>query len=214
MAFAFMVDDVSAMTRWHSILKPRSPLAHLPVQSDSDRGVIVRDRDDLGLAMILVRKGKEAALAQRIREHFHLELPRGPHRRVAGHLALAGVGPGAWLATHDRSGNALVWDLRAAIGDLASITDQSDGYVVLQLEGPRVHATLEKLLPVDLHPKVFEAGQVAVTAAGHIGATLWRLADGEDNKTAFEVAVFRSMAQDFWRLLCKSAAEFGIGVTV
>lgn len=161
----------------------------------NSHGVIVHDRDGLGISTVLVRKAKHEALAQRLREHFSIELPQGPQRTTAGDLALAGTGPGAWLAMHERSGNALAVHLRETIGDLASISDQSDGYAVLRVSGPKIRDALCKLVPVDLHPHAFKIGDVASTVAAHIGATLWRLEDGANNSPVFEVAVFRSLVE-------------------
>lgn len=193
----------------HPILVPRVPFADLPVVPAAGRGVIVSDREGLGLATVLVRNGRSAALAQRMRERFSIELPRGPYRTTAGDLSMAATGPGTWLATFERGGNAFAVSLREMIGDLASVSDQSHGYAVLGLAGPSVRDTLCKLVPVDVHPRAFKIGDVAATAAAHIGATLWRIEDHADGSPAFEIAVFRSLATSFWHALFESAAEFG-----
>lgn len=197
------------MSELHPMLVPRAPFADLPVAPAARRGVIVSDRDGLGLATVLARKGQSEALAQRMRERFRIELPHGPRRATARDIALAGTGPGAWLASCEQGGNAFAVSLREAIGDLASVSDQSDGYAVLRLSGLRVRDTLCKLVPVDVHPRVFNVGDVAVTVAAHIGATLWRLEDQTPGSPVFEIAVFRSFATSFWRALFESAAEFG-----
>lgn len=191
------------------ILFPRGPFVDLPVSASSGRGVIVSDRDGLGLATVLARRGKSAALAQRMREHFNIELPREPYRATAGPFALAGTAPGAWLATFEQGGNAFAVRFREIVGDLASVSDQSDGYAVLRLTGPKVRDALCKLVPVDVHPRVFKVSDVAVTVAAHIGVTLWRLEDHADGSPVFEIAVFRSLAASFWQVLSESAAEFG-----
>jgi len=58
------------------------------------------------------------------------------------------------------------------------------------------------LVPLDLHPAVFPPGSAAVTLAGHIPLTLWRLEDG------FELAVPRSYSHDFQHMLAQSATGF------
>ncbi len=194
------------------VLVPRAPFAGLPFKSADGKGVIAHDRDGLGIATVLVRKGKTAALARRLRERFGIELPEGPQRAAAGDMALAGTGVGAWLATREEGGNAFAVSLREAIGDLASISDQSDGYAVLRLWGPRVRDTLAKLVPVDVHPGAFKIGAVAATVTAHIGATLWRLEDAGDGSPVFEITVFRSLAESFWHVLTESAAEYGLVV--
>jgi len=200
------------MSNPYPALISRAPFADHPVNPSELHGVTVSDRDGLGLAIVLVRKDKTAALAERIRSHFDIELPQGPQRTTAGELALAGTGPGAWLATSERGRTALAQSLRETIGDLASVSDQSDGYAVLRLSGPKLRATLCKLIPIDVHPRTFRIGDAATTVAAHIGVTVWRLEDGPDGSPVFEIAMYRSYAGSFWHALSYSAAEFGIVV--
>jgi sarcosine oxidase subunit gamma len=171
--------------------------------------VVATERDGLGIATVLLRKGQAAALGQRIRERFGIELPREPRRTAAGDIAIAGIGREAWLATRENGGNAFAGSLKEALGGLASVTDQSDGYAVLRLTGPRLRDALAKMLPIDVHPRAFKIGDVAATVAFHVGATLWRLDDGADGAPIIEVAIFRSLAGTFWHALSDSAAEFG-----
>lgn len=196
------------MSELHSTLVHRAPFASLPVPATQGAGVIASDRDGLGLATVLVRKGQHEALAHRVREKFSLELPRGPHRSASGDVAFIGTAPGAWLAIHERVGNAFANILADATAGLASISDQSDGYAVLRLRGPRVREALCKLVPIDLHPNAFAVGAVAATVASYIGTTIWRL-DDQAGSAVFEMAVYRSMADSFWSALSASAAEFG-----
>jgi heterotetrameric sarcosine oxidase gamma subunit len=193
------------------LLVPRSAFTTLaPIAAGP--GVIVSDRDGLGLATVLVRKGRTDALAARVKERFNIDLPHGPQR--AGHdgVAFAGTGPETWLVTGETGGNALAASLRDAIGEHAAVVDQSDGYAVLRITGPKVRETLAKGVPLDLHPRAFRVGDTAVTAISHIVAILWRLEDAEDGTPVFEVAVFRSLAGSFWDWLAESSAEFGVNV--
>lgn len=196
----------------NSALTPVAPFEGLPALSAAGRGVIATDRDGLGLATVLVRKGRAEALSQRVRDRFGIDLPQGPRLTSAGDLTFAGTGPGAWLAIRESGGNAFASSLRDAIGDLASISDQSDGYAVLRLTGPKLRDTLAKIVPIDVHPRAFAPGDVASTVASHMGATLWRLQDADDGSQVFEVAVFRSLAVSFWHALSQAAAEFGLAV--
>jgi sarcosine oxidase subunit gamma len=203
---------MSSMTDINAAFLPSPPFAGLPIIPTEGVGVVVRERDGLGLATVLARKGKQLALAQRVRERFGMDLPQGPHRGASGDIAFAATGPGAWLASHERRGNGFARDLAAALADMASISDQSDGSAVLRLSGPRIRDALGKLVPVDVHPGAFKVGDVANTVAAHMGATLWRLEDDADGSAVFEIAVFRSLADSFWGALSESAAEFGFRV--
>ena len=118
--------------------------------------------------------GRRAALAQRVREHFAIELPRGPRRHAAGAVAFAGIAPQAWLATSE-AGEGFAASLTETIGELAAVADQSSGYALLRLTGPKVRDALAKLVPIDLHERSFAPDDVAVTLAAQVGITLWRL---------------------------------------
>ena len=179
-------------------LTPRSAFAGIPLGELHSAGrLVVEDRDGLGLATVLVGKNKHDALRQRMTERFGIALPGGPKRVVAGPIAFAGVSVGAWLAVREGAGNAFALQLREALGDLAAISDQSDSLAGLRLRGPAARETLARMLPLDMHPRAFRTGDVAVTMAEHIGVTLWRLDDDSSGHAAFEIAVYRSYAADF-----------------
>jgi heterotetrameric sarcosine oxidase gamma subunit len=187
-------------------LSPRAPFTDAPFSASSASGVLVSGRDGLGIATIRPRKGRVAALAQLTRTRFGIDLPAGPKRTAAGGIAFASMGPAAWLATCEQGGNAFAASLEEALGYSASITDQSDGYAVLLMTGPKVRDVLARLLPLDLHPRSFKQDDVASTVAAHMGVILWRLADASDGSPVFELAVFRSFAASFWRALSINGA--------
>ena len=193
----------------NSTLVTRTALGQQLIQTAASRGVNIVERSELGLASLHVRKDKGAALIQRVHESFQIELPQKPHRAFAGDVAFAGIGPSAWLAMHNYAGNAFVVSLRKTLGELASVCDQSDGYVVLRVSGRRVRDAMTRLVPIDLHPRAFKSGDVSVTVAAHIGVTLWRL-DDDAGSEVFEIAVFRSFAESFSRALCASISALDI----
>ncbi len=190
-----------------SAFAPQSPFAGLPLAAAAGGGVLVSDRDGLGLAAVLVRKGRLAALGARLRDRFGIELPDGPRRMAAGEIAFAGTSPGAWLATCENGANSFAASLEEALGGLASVSDQSDGYAVLRLTGQGLRQALVRLVPIDVHPRMFRPGDVAATVAAHIGVTFWRLEDGADGAPVFEIAVFRSLAKSLWHAIGESAAQ-------
>jgi methylglutamate dehydrogenase subunit D len=175
--------------------------------SPRGRGLVATERDGLGLASLSVRRGQRAALAQRMSAHFGVELPGGTRRISAAGVAVAGVGPDRWLVSCENAGNAFSSTLKSAVGDAASVVDQSDAYAVIRLAGGTLRETLAKLVPIDLHPRAFGVGCVAGTLLGHIGALLWRLADGAEGEAVFEVAVDRSQSGNLWHELSQHAAE-------
>lgn len=186
------------------MLVPRTPFPAAPAELFG-RGVSILDRRGLGLASVLARKDRTSVLARRVREHLSLELPKGAERCAAGSVALAGTGPGAWLASCENGHGSFATSLHEIIGDLAAVSDQSAGYAVSRLSGPRVPAILSKLVPLDLDARVFKPGHVATTAAAHVGIVLWRLDEIDCALPCFEIAVRRSLAGSFWDALLTSA---------
>jgi heterotetrameric sarcosine oxidase gamma subunit len=172
-------------------------------------GVLLSEHAGLALAAVMVRKGAGEALTRRVHVVFGLDLPTTPRRSARGSLAFVWAGAGHWLAvTEGGDGSSFEKLLRDDLATLASISDESDGRAVLRIAGARARDALAKGVPVDLNPRVFTAGDAAVTTVGHIGVHLWQL----DEAPTYEFAVFRSYAAAFWRWLIDSAAEFGVAV--
>jgi len=160
--------------------------------------VTVSEPRSLAVATVMARKGVEDAA---IGAALGLAAPSRPGRTANGDLALIATGPGVWLALAEQPGEAWPEGLEARLGGLASVSDQSGGYVVWRVAGPGAAALLQKGVAIDLHPDAFSPGAAAVTVIAHIGVILWRLEAAE----AFEIAVFRSYAHDFQHWLGSQA---------
>ena len=80
--------------------------------------------------------------------------------------------------------------------DGAAVTDQTGGWATLTLSGPAAVDALMRLVPLDLRLAAFPVGRSVRVPLNHIGMVLLRT--GED---AFELMVFRSMAQTAWHEL-------------
>lgn len=161
-------------------------------------------------ALVIARKGQMDALASAVREAYGAALPEGP--RCAGDtVVFVGIGHGQWLALRPGSedGFAFETELRARLGNLASLSDQTDARVAIGVAGPRARDLLAKLLPVDLDARAFPAGSVASSVLGHISATVLH----SDQGPSFEIFVSRSYAESLWRAMVDSGTEFGIDVT-
>ncbi len=145
------------------------------------------------------------------------EMPLGPMTSLqpfAGKLAVLskalkkahGVGfpgPGQSLSAN---GVSVIWAGREqafllgatadpSLATLAAVTDQSDGWAVMLLQGPKGAAALARLCPLDLRPGSFPVGQVARSQLQHVPALIQRTAAG------FQIMVFRSMARTAWHEL-------------
>ncbi len=162
-------------------------------------------RDDLMLASLCADKGRLDALRDAVKRAYGVGLPAPGTREEGRDIALVWNGPDHWLAVTERGrGRDLEQELKSIVTGLASVTDQSDGRVVIQISGTRARDVLAKGVPVDLHPRVFGPGAVAITHASHIGVVLWQL----DAAPTYELAMFRSYAHSFADWLAHAAAEF------
>lgn len=161
------------------------------------------ERQGLVLLALAPKQGRRDALAERLQSLHGLDLPAGPRASFAPGAALIATGPATFLLTLDEGDAAAAM---AGLDDLATLTDQSDGYGVLRLTGPGTFETLAKGISIDFHPGAFGPGGAAVTACAHMGAILWQV----DDTPTVDIAVFRSMAGSFWHFIEASGAAGGI----
>jgi methylglutamate dehydrogenase subunit D len=196
-----------------SSLTAHSGLEHVlaahGTQTHGDAGVMVALGRAPALAMVMVRRTRLPALVACVREAFGLEIANRPRCVIAGPIGFVWAGPGQWLAMHeDPDGATLERRLRAALGPLASVSDQSDGRIVMRVGGSRARDLLAKGVPIDLHPMAFGPGDAAVTIVAHIGAHIWQV----DETPTYELIVARSYAAAFLEWLLDAAAEFGVSL--
>lgn len=89
----------------------------------------------------------------------------------------------------------------SGLADHAAMTDQSDAWAVVRLEGSTATDVLARLIPADLRSSVFRRGHTARTELMHMTASVTRVGD-----KAFQIMVFRSMSETLIHDL-KSAME-------
>jgi heterotetrameric sarcosine oxidase gamma subunit len=177
-------------------------------KTEGSPGVTIAERSDLGLATIACRNGQDDGLKASVREAYGVDLPPTSTMARGKDVSFIGVGPGQWLAVSETLENqALADDLIAKLKGLASIADQSDGRAVIRLSGPRARDVLAKGLAIDLDPRVFPEDGAVTSTISHMGVQLW-----QEGPESYDIALFRSVAESFWRWLTASAAEFGYEV--
>jgi sarcosine oxidase subunit gamma len=157
----------------------------------SRAGVTFEERTS-GLATVQIGNAPYAAFTERAQSSFGVVPPQSPRRAAHNGLSFVGIGPGNWLAVREKNPAALTQDLAQAFDGIASVSDQSSGYVVVRLSGPRARALLQAGLPIDLDPAVFSEESAAVSVIAHIGVIVW-----QNEAEVFEIAFFRSMADSF-----------------
>ncbi len=176
-------------------------------RAGAEPGLVVRECAGLGLASVHARRGALERVAAAARAAFGVDLPLTPRAADGPGLTFIWSGPGQWIAEFPAPVDVEAL-LGAALGETAAICDQSDSRTVIDVAGPRVREVLAKGVPIDLHPDAFGVGDVAVTAAHHVGLQIRQLSAAP----GYRLSVPRSYAGSFWSWLEHSAAEFGYEV--
>lgn len=158
------------------------------------------------LVSVIARRQGSAAVAAAVQEYFGLVLPQQPRAVFANAAHDFGFGfgflwcgPGHWLAMSDGAAdtNSLEQQLQEKLAGLAAICDQSGSRVLFSVQGPAARSVLAKGLGVDLHPRSFQPGHVAMSSIGHMGVQLWQV----DATPEYRLLVARSYAGSFRRWL-------------
>ncbi|MBR9842368.1 MAG: sarcosine oxidase subunit gamma [Rhodobacteraceae bacterium] len=133
------------------------------------------------LTSLATRTGQEKALSVALKDAHGMALP-GVNRATGkegaralwfgkGQVMLIGPEADADLAPH------------------AAMTDQSDAWAMVRLEGAAAEDVLARLVPVDLRRAVFKRGHTVRTMLQHMSVSITRISD-----EAFLILAFRSMA--------------------
>lgn len=194
------------------ILLPRPALPQLRPglrtgRTEGPPGVLVAEVRDVALATVAPRAGRREAIRQALHAAFGIAPPDGMGAAFSDAATIAAAERGSWLVADHRGGDAARRCREAAAG-LASVVDQSDARALLRLRGPRLMETLAKGLEIDLHPRAFPAGSVALTALSHVPVGVWKRREA----LVLDLLVPRPTAADLWHWLQEAAAEFGIEV--
>lgn len=126
--------------------------------------------------------GQEKALARNLKQ-FGLTFPR-PNTFVTS--------AGATLVWTGRN-QAFLFGFAPPELAGAALTDQSDGWATLQLEGQSAADALMRLYPLDLRAQSFAPGAAVRAPLNHMQSVLMRTAPD-----MFKILVFRSMARTAW----------------
>lgn len=124
----------------------------------------------------------------------------GREAEASGALeASCGVGLPAQGRSLSAGGSRAIWSglgqflvLGPALGSMqgAAVTDQSDAWATMRLEGASARDVLARLCPLDLRDKAFPEDSAARSLIGHMNAAIVRVAPD-----AYLILVFRSMAR-------------------
>ncbi len=170
-------------------------------------GVRIREISEFAAISVIARRGRAAEVAAVISRHIGSSIADAAKRAGNASLSVTGSAPGQWLVVARGAGNQLD-NVRAELSEIAAVTDQGDGRLIIEVSGARARDALAKGIAIDLDPSVFKVGDAAQTSAAHIGLQIALI----DEAPTFEIISARSTAGSFWSWLVASAAEYGIEV--
>lgn len=160
--------------------------------------------------MLDVRLDPQAPGAcERAREALGIALPLRPNTRSAhdGRAALW-LGPDEWLiVVPDGEEAAVSVQLSEALAGMhCAVTDVSDLRAAFEVKGARARDLLAKGCAVDLHPRAFRPGELALTALARVRVIICQTAQDP----SYEILVERSYAEYLWHWLEDAVTEFGV----
>ena len=136
----------------------------------------ITERFDVALASVAARRGRMADLAKAAKK-AGLPLPDAARHEGGTPYSAFWTAPEMWLVEAPFASHELIADmLKAALGDAASVTEQTDAWVALDLAAPDLSPLLERLCNVDF-PGV-PAGYATRTMVEHLGCYLIKLGQG------------------------------------
>ncbi|MEM9344402.1 MAG: sarcosine oxidase subunit gamma family protein [Pseudomonadota bacterium] len=143
-------------------------------------GVRIRERDDLALVSVAGATSLD-----------WLEMPTPTMSTEAGDMRAISIAQDQVMLIFQHRTPDAERVVRKRLND-GYTTDQTDVWVVLEVEGPYVRDGLERICPLDLHPEEFSIGSAARTVMEHMGAMIVRT--GTDR---FLLLSARSSAKSF-----------------
>ncbi len=194
----------------------QSPLAHLNLAAragttPADAGVVLVERPFR--ACVNLRGESEAPFLRAIEQAFGCGVPlNAPETAREGELEALWLGPNEWLIVGpDREGAGgahLASQFRRALeGQHAAVTDVTESYSVVGVEGAHARDLLRKGTGLDLHPRSFQPGHVAQTLFARADVILHQI-----GPQAYDLYVRRSFADYLWRWLEDAGLEYGVVV--
>ncbi len=152
--------------------------------------VTLQDVAPGAIASVAPLSGAEKSTSAALKKHCGAAFPAaGRVAGGAGGLRAIWSGRGQALVMAEAPGD-LAGELAILLKGKAAVTDQSDAWTTLALQGRDVRRVLARLTPLDLRPATFGRGQTARSTLVHMMAVITCTAADR-----FEIMVMRSMTQ-------------------
>lgn len=133
--------------------------------------ITIAENPGLAMASLAARPGKAKDVAKALKKIAAIDLPGPGAMAAAGDWAAFWTGPDQWMVTAPFADHEdIAAMVKAVVGDAASVSEQTDGWVRFEIAGERTRAMFELLCNVDIHR--MERGQATRTQIEHLGSFL------------------------------------------
>lgn len=164
----------------------------------------------------LVLRGDAYRVSGPVSTVLGLELPRAVKGTATnGGVTAVWTAPDEWwLITPPGEEVAIKSKLDIALfGTPSLVSDVTDYYTTIALEGSKAREMLMKLTTVDLHPRAFKPGDAVSSNFARATAVLRQTRDDAGRQgSAFEILIRISMADYLWCVLAEAGHEWGLPI--
>ena len=157
-------------------LQPLTALGKREATTVTQGPLTINERTDVALASVAARKGRMADLTKAAKA-ASVPLPGPATHQPGTPYSAFWTAPEMWFVEAPYATHELIADLlKAALGDAASITEQTDAWVAFDLAAPDLTPILERLCNVDFSN--VPAGYATRTMMEHLGVYLIKNGSG------------------------------------
>ncbi len=174
------------------LFQQQSPLVQINLHKAAEGPAQIRELQFTGFINLRGRPDNTAFLAA-VLKALGTEPPLEANTvKQAGDNRIFWLGPDEWLVVTPAGQQSAVKEalLKALKGVFSSVVDNTSGLTMLEITGENAADLLATDCPLDLHPRVFKAGQCAQTRLAKAGMTVVPKNDGN----GFDVIIRRSFA--------------------
>ena len=151
-------------------LQPLTALGKREATTVTHGPLTISERTDVALASVAARKGRLADLTKAA-QSAGVPLPPPATHQPGTPYAAFWVAPDMWFVEASYATHELIADLlKTSLGDAASITEQTDAWVIFDLAAPDLASMLERLCNVDF--RAVSDGYATRTMMEHLGVYL------------------------------------------
>jgi sarcosine oxidase subunit gamma len=160
----------------------------------------IHEENPISIVSLGVPRNGLAPLDQQLQQLYGVGFPRpGKVNRQGDSIALLGLQTDQCFLVSATPWPDPVLELNPLLADYAYLSDQSDSWASVIIEGPLCRSALERMSTLDVSAEYFTTSSVARTAMDHLSVIIEQPA-----MHRFRLFTPRSSAQDFAHALCTS----------